>query len=403
MKQLGGTVARPAARWDTPRRASYAQERFWFLHQFDPGSSVLNLPAQFRLLGRLDGATLRRSLQEVVNRHEALRTTFAVLDGQLFQVLAPTLTVALPVVDLRHLPESERQGEAWKQATEQTQQPFDLARGPLLRAMLFRLGEEEHVLLFVLHHIIFDGWSMGVLAREASILYEAFSTGQSSPLPDLPIQYADFAERQRQLSERDRLPEELEYWKQELGGSFPQLTLPTDRQRPPVQTFRGGVESLTLSQQLSNALTAVSRREGVTLFMTLLAAFQALLHRYTGQHDVAVGVPVAERGSVELEGLIGCFLNILIFRTDLSGNPTFRELLQRVRSVTWQAWAHQALHFQKLVEELRPARDPSRPPLVQVFLNVLNYPHDQLTLPGVKIQGLPAPEAGSMHDMTLYA
>src|SRR5437016_9576111 len=375
-------MVRPRApRGGTPR-ASFAQERFWFLDQLDPGNSVLNLPMLFRLAGPLDVAALTRSLQEVVNRHEVLRTTFAVAEGQLKQVIAPALTVTLPVIDLRGLPEGERQAEGRRRTGEEARRSFDLVCGPLLRAMLLKLGEDEYVLSLVLHHTIFDGWSKDVLTREVSTLYEAFSTGQSSPLPDLPIQYADFAEWQRQSSERGRLSEALAYWKQELGGSLPELTLPTDRQRPAIQTFRGGAESLTLSQELSGALTALSRREGVTLFMTLLAAFQAVLHRYTGQHDVAVGAPVAERGSVELEGLIGCFLNIQIFRTDLSGNPTFRQLLQRVRSVTLQAHAHRALPFQKLVEELRPARDPSQPPIVHVFLNVLNYPHDQLTLPG---------------------
>ena len=392
----------PGASGVARRRASFAQERFWFLDQMDPGTSVLNESAHFRLTGRLDTDTLRRSLQEVVNRHEVLRTTFAVRGGQLFQLIAPALTMDVPVIDLRDLSKGDRQAEAWRRAREETQRPFDLARGPLLRARLLRTGEEEHVLLLVIHHIIFDGWSLGVLTREISILYEAFSRGNPSPLPDLPVQYADFAEFQRQSLDGAELAPGLAYWKGVLGSGPPDLALPTDRPRPPIQTCRGAAESVMLSRPLSKALAALSRREGVSLFMTLLAVFQTLLHRYTGQHDIAVGIPVAERSREELQGLIGCFLNILILRTDLSGNPTFRELVRRVGKVARQAYDHQATPFQKLVEELQPERDPSRAPLVQVFVNMLNFAPGQLELPGVTVQHLASPKIGSMHDVTLY-
>jgi amino acid adenylation domain-containing protein len=398
-----GTAAQPDASRDTARRASFAQERFWFLDQMDPGSPVFTVPAQFYLTGPLDVPALKRSLQEVVNRHEALRTTFAMIDGQLVQVVAPALAVALPVVDRRDLPEGERRAEAWRWVAAEAQRSFDLDRGPLLRAMLLRLGEEEHVLFLNMHHIISDGWSIGVLTRELSILYQAFSAGRPSPLPDLPIQYADFAERQRQSAERNELAEQLEYWKRELGGDLPELALPTDRARPAIQTFRGAAETLTLPGPLSRSLVALSQREHVSLFMTLLAAFQTLLHRYTGQDCIAVGAPFAERGHEELEGLIGCFLNVLVLRTNLAGNPTFRELLARVRLVILQAHDHRAAPFQQLVEALRPERDLSRPPLVQVFFNMLNFQHGTLSLPGLEVERLPPPEIGSMHDITVYA
>jgi amino acid adenylation domain-containing protein len=369
----------------------------------DPGTPLLNQSAFFGLTGPLDPAALRRSLQEVVSRHEVLRTEFAVRDGQLFQMIAPALIMDVPVIDLRDRSADDRQAETRRRASEEAQRPFDLARVPLLRAMLLRTGEEEHALFLVMHHIIFDGWSTGILTREISILYEAFSSGKPSPLPDLPMQYADFAESQRRSLEGDELASQLAYWKGALGGDVTELTLPTDRQRPAVQTFGGAAESVTLPRHLSEALAALSRREGVTLFMILLAGFQTLLHRYTGQHDISVGTPVADRDEEDLEGLIGCFVNILILRTDLSGNPTFRELLRRIRTVATQAYAHKATPFQRLVEELQPKRELSRAPLVQVFVNMLNFPHDQLTLPRVKVQRLASPTIGSMHDLTLYA
>lgn len=395
--------AQPGAPRDSARRASFAQERFWFLDQMDPGNAVFTVPSQLHLTGRLDAAILRRSLQAVVHRHEALRTTFAMIDEHLVQVIAPVLAVPLPLVDLQHLPTHERRPEACRRVAEEALRPFDLARGPLLRTMLLRLGEQEHVLLLTMHHIISDGWSVGVFMRELSILYAAFSAGQAPPLPDLPIQYADFAEWQRRSLENTALAGQLEYWQRELGGNLPELALPTDRPRPAVQTFRGAAETLTLPRHLSNRLAALSRRERASLFMTLLAAFQTLLHRYTGQDVIAVGAPVAERGHEELEGLIGCFLNILILRTDLAGDPTFRELLQRVRKAAVRAYAHQTTPFQKLVEALRPARGPNRAPLVQVFLNMLNFPRGGLSLPGLEVESLPPPEVGSMHDVTVYA
>ncbi len=381
---------------------SFAQERLWFLHQLEPGIAAYNIPVAYCLKGPLDADALERSLNEIVRRHEVLRTSFEVVDGRPVQVIAPNLRLTLPVEDLRELPETEWETEAHRLYTGAAQQPFDLAQGPLLRVTLLRLGEEEHVLLLTMHHIVSDGWSMGIFNRELSTLYEAFSAGKPSPLPDLSTQYADFAVWQRQWLQGEVLEKQLSYWKQQLGGGLPVLELPTDRPRPTTQTFQGANESLVLSKDLTESLKALSRQVGVTLFMTLLAVFKALLNRCTGQEDIVVGMPIAGRNRSEIEGLIGFFVNTLVLRTDLSGNPTFRELLGRVRDVTLEAHAHQDLPFEKLVEELQPERDLSRPPLFDVMINFINIPQTPLELPGITMNSQELSEPESKYSMTLY-
>jgi len=262
---------------------SFAQERLWFLEQLEPGNTAYNIAAAYRLRGPLDVAALERSLNEIVRCHEVLRTTFATMDGRPVQVIAPEMSLTLPVEDLQELPEAEREAEAQRLLTEEAQRPFDLEKGPLLRAALLRLDEEEHVLLLTMHHIVSDGWSMGVFNRELAVLYEAFSVGKPSPLPELPIQYADFAVWQREWLQGEVLEEQLAYWREHLGGDLSVLELPTDRPRPAAQSFRGATQSFVLSGDLTESLKALSRREGVTLFMTLLAAFKTLLYRYTGR------------------------------------------------------------------------------------------------------------------------
>jgi amino acid adenylation domain-containing protein len=346
---------------------SFAQQRLWFLEQFQPGTPAYNIPAAVPLSGSLDPGVLRRSVNEIVRRHQGLRTTFAVREGEPVQVIAPVLEIPLPVIDLESVLASERQEQVARVAAEEARRPFDLARGPLLRTVLLRLGPAEHVLLLTMHHIASDGWSMGVFFRELTALYEAFAAGRASPLPELPVQYADFAVWQRRWLQGEVLEQHLSYWQEQLRGAPEVLELPADRPRPPVQTFGGAIHSFNLGRPLTEGLEAFSQRQRVTLFMTLLAGFKALLFRYTGQADLVVGTPIANRTRAELEGLIGFFVNTLVLRTDLSGDPTFLELLGRVREVTLGAYAHQDLPFEKLVEELQPERNLSHNPLFQVM------------------------------------
>jgi aspartate racemase len=381
---LSATPIRPTLQ-DVPAPLSYAQERLWFLDQLEPGSPTYNVPAALQLEGALDAEALVGSLNEIVARHEALRTAFPSVDGQPVQRVATAMGLHVPVVDLSGLPESEREGRARRLAEEEARRPFDLARGPLLRAKLLRLDEEKHLLLLTMHHIVSDGWSAGILSRELATLYEAFSSGQPSPLRELPIQYSDFAIWQREWLQGEVLEAQLSYWRQQLAGAPALLELPTDRPRPAVQTYRGGWESVRLPLPLSDSLRTLSRHEGATLFMTLLAAFQVLLHRYTGQEDIVVGTPIANRNREEIEGLIGFFVNTLVMRSDLSGNPTFRELLREVREVCLQAYDHQDLPFEKLVQELQPERNLSYAPVAQVVFAFQNLPLQRISLANLKV------------------
>ncbi|MDT4968419.1 MAG: hypothetical protein QOJ64_3156 [Acidobacteriota bacterium] len=351
---------------------SYAQQRLWFLDQLEPGSPFYNVFDTLSFDGPFNLHSLERSLNEVVRRHEILRTTFATLDGQPVQVIAQQLTVPLPLVDLKHLSEEERELRAALLSTEESERPFDLNSGPLVRGRVLSLDDTQHVLLLTMHHIISDGWSLGIFSRELRALYEAYSLGLPSPLLDLSIQYADFTVWQRKWLQGEVLAAQLGYWKDQLAGAPAVLKLPTDKVRPAVQNFRGANQWLRLPQSLSDELRAISQREGVTLFMTLLAAFNVLLHRYTNQEDVVIGSPIAGRNRAETEELIGFFVNTLVLRTDLSGDPSFRELLDRIREVSLGAYAHQDLPFEKLVEVIQPERSLSHHPLFQVMFQLIS-------------------------------
>ena len=363
-----------------------------------------------------------RAFNEIVRRHEALRTTFAVVAGHPLQLVSPLLKIAMRVVDLTNVAPNERQREAMRCGAAEVGQPFDLQRGPLVRAALLRLQENECVLLVIMHHIVSDGWSIGVLLDELEVLYEAFSRGRPSPLPELPLQYGDYAVWQHDWLQGETLREQLAYWRERLAGAPLTLDLPTDRPRPPSQTFRGAYQTLSVPAALTSRIRILAETESVTLFMVILAALKMLLCRLSGQEDVCVGTPIAGRSRVDTEPLIGFFLNNLVLRTDLSGNPTFRELLRRVRDTALGAFAHQYLPFEKLLAELNPPRDPSRTPLFQVFLNVLNLAEERLHLPeavakNFSLAGHPPanerlkerrrstatdPEVWSQFDLTLY-
>ncbi|WP_350283399.1 amino acid adenylation domain-containing protein [Nitrosomonas sp.] len=379
----------PAPHKDFPP-LSYSQERLWFLDQLEPGNSSYNMWGGVRLIGELDTEVLKKSLDEIVRRHEVLRTTFTVREGQAVQVIAPVLELDLPVVDLSGLPESMRETEARLHLERIGQQPFDLTAGPLVRAGLLFLGNcgpsgnAEHILAFTLHHIVSDGWSTGILVREFMTLYQAFNAGKASLLPKLPIQYADYAVWQRQYLQGERLEQQLDYWKRQLAGAPSVLELPTDHPRPAVQSYRGAIYRFTVPQDLTGQLRVLSRQQDVTLFMTLLAAFNVLLSCYSGQKDLCIGTPVANRNRLEIEGLIGFFVNTLVMRTDLSGNPAFTTLLRKVMEACLRAQANQELPFEKLVEELAPVRDMGCNPLFQVMLSLQSTPELLLEIEGLQ-------------------
>ncbi|HSF39926.1 MAG TPA: non-ribosomal peptide synthase/polyketide synthase, partial [Thermoanaerobaculia bacterium] len=382
-----------------PLPLSSAQKRLWFLDRLTPGSPVYNVSWAVRLRGPLDAAALERSLAEIVRRHEGLRTTFPEEGREPVQVIHPPGGSPLCRVDLSGLPDAA--GEALRLVAREAARPFDLARGPLLRIDLLRVGEREHVLHFAVHHAVFDGWSLGVLLREMAALYRAFTAGLPSPLPELPFQYADFAVWQNRWLAGEGLAGQLAWWKEQLAGETGVLELPLDRPRPAVQSFRGGRVELDLPREASRDLSTFARRHGSTPFMVFLAVFDALLQRWSGRDDLSVGAPVANRNRVETEGLIGFFVNTIVLKTDLSGDPAFRDLLGHVREVTLQAYAHQDLPFERLVEVLRPERLLGASPLFQVMLAVQNAPAGLPELPGLSLELLPAPAGTSKFDLTL--
>jgi amino acid adenylation domain-containing protein len=387
---------------DRPLPLSFSQQRLWFIDRLEPENTAYNTPMALRLRGALDAAALERSLAEVVRRHEVLRTTFRLSgDGRPVQVVEPAEGTVLRLSSLEDAPEAEREAEVGRMAREEAARPFDLERGPLLRGTLVKMGADEHVLLFTLHHIISDGWSMGVLTREVSALYAAFAEGRPSPLSELPVQYADYSVWQREWLSGPVLERQLAYWKSHLAGAPPLLEIPTDRAPSSMRGARGAGRPFSLPQEASRGLRTLAQQEGATLFMTLLAAFQALLARYSGQDDVVVGSPIAGRTRRELEGLIGFFVNTLALRTDLSGDPTFRELVARVREATLGAYAHQDLPFERLVEELQVERSLTRSPLFQVMFALQNVERAQLRLGGVAVEALEAGEPGARFDLTL--
>jgi amino acid adenylation domain-containing protein len=384
-----------------PAPLSFAQQRLWLLDQFVPGNYAYNVPRALRLEGALDIAALERTLDAIVQRHEVLRTPFAWEDGSVVQVVLETAPrLELHRIDLTHLPAADREVELQRRLVEELRRPFDLSRDTMLRATLFRATLVSHVLLVVTHHIASDGWSKGVLFRELSALYDAFSSGAPSPLPELSIQYADFALWQRERLQGEILEEQLAYWRAHLGGAPPALELPTFRPRPPTQTYRGEKQYPVFPKALHDRLKALLKREGVTLFMLLMAAFKTLLYRYTGQGDVVVGTTVAGRTRPEIEGLIGFFMNTLALRTDLSDNPTFRELLEREREVALGAYDHQEIPFEKLLEELAPERDRSRSPLIQVMF-LLDTPASPPKLRGLEVSSLEVDTGAAKYDLIL--
>ncbi|MEG4574228.1 amino acid adenylation domain-containing protein [Microcoleus sp. N3A4] len=380
---------------------SFGQERLWFKNQIDPTNPSYNEFAALRLKGSLNAEALERSINEIIRRHELWRTTFREVDGQPIQIIASTLKLAISLIDLRQLPNDEREIEIQRLTTDLVHCPFDLAAGPLLRVLLLQLERDEHILILNAHHIICDGWSSGIFFRELAALYEAFCSDKPSPLPELTLQYADFAHWQRQWLQGLTRSSYLAYWKEKLQGAPSMLELPTDRPRPPVQTFRGAHQSMPLSKELSEALANLSKRENVSLFMTLLAAFQILLYRYTGQADICTGTPIANRNRLEIEGLIGFFVNTLVLRTDLSGNPSFLKLLLQVREVALGAYAHQDLPFEQLVEELQPTRSLSHTPLFSVMFVFHNVPLIPSELPGLTVSPFEVENFTAKLDLTL--
>ncbi|MEG4487150.1 amino acid adenylation domain-containing protein [Microcoleus sp. D2_18a_B4] len=359
---------------------SFAQQRLWFLDQLVPNNPFYNVPAALRLTGSLNFSALQQTFNEIVRRHEALRTTLAVVSGQPVQRIAAAFHLQINVVDLRNLPKESRQNEANRLTAQEAQRSFNLSNDLLLRVTLLQLDDAEYLLMLNMHHIVSDGWSIGVLIQELGALYTAFASEKPSPLPALSIQYADFAKWQREWLQGEVLETQLAYWREQLNG-ISMLNLPADRPRPAIQSYQGKRQFLQLPKQLSEALETLSQREGVTLFMTMLAAFKTLLYHYAQQEDIVVGSPIANRNRSEIEALIGFFVNSLVLRTDLSGNPTFRELLNRVKEVALGAYAHQDLPFEKLVEELHPDRALNQNPLFQVAFALQNAPGNRLELP----------------------
>ncbi|HEV2736643.1 MAG TPA: amino acid adenylation domain-containing protein, partial [Longimicrobiaceae bacterium] len=416
----GPTVAEMAGRVEELRRAglptlppvvpagrtgalplSFAQERRWFIDRLEPGSGLYNIPVAWRLGGALDEAALEHALGEIVRRHEALRTTFAEVDGSPVQVIAPFGGFALPVEDLSDLSEADREAALRRRAGEEARRAFDLSAGPLFRAALLRLGAEDHVLLLSVHHIVSDGWSMGVLNRELSALYAAYRERRESPLPELPVQYADYALWQREHLREGVLEGELAYWRERLADAPALLELPTDHPRPSAQSFRGATEHVQLPPEVLERLRALGRQEGATLYMVALGAFQVLLSRYTGSEDVVVGGPVAGRGRAGVEELIGFFVNTLVLRTDLGGDPSFRGLVGRVREVTLGAYEHQEVPFERLVAELSPERSLSHSPLFQVSFALQNAQGTWGGLAGLSVGGVGAELDFAKSDLSL--
>ncbi|MEH1895039.1 MAG: amino acid adenylation domain-containing protein [Nostoc sp.] len=387
----------PVAR-DRELPLSFAQQRMWFLYQLDKESPFYNESCQLRIVGKLSVTALEQSINEIIRRHEALRTTFVVREGIPFQeISAESFNLNITVVDLQGLPEASVQ----QIVTSLVRKPFDLGSVPLLRATLLRQKVESHLLILTMHHIITDGWSMGIFFKELEVLYHAFTKGQPNPLSELTIQYADFAFWQRKWLTKEVQEKQLEYWKQQLAGAPPLLELPTDYPRSPIQTFSGATKRFQLEEHLTSQLVTLSQKSGVTLFMTLLAAFAILLHRYTGQDDICIGSPFANRNRQEVNPLIGCFVNTLVLRTQIEDNPSFSQFLQQVRSVVWDGHAHQDIPFEQVVEALQPERSLGYNPLFQVMFVLENFSLDTLELPGISLTPEMVERGTAQFDLSL--
>ncbi len=382
---------------------SFAQHRLWFLDQLAPGSTNYNVPSAFRLKGVLDVSVLRKALKRIVERHEILRTSFANRGGDPVQVIHERVDVSVPFVDLSGLPEQDRLPVARLLMRDDALRPFDLGQAPLFRVLLIRLHENDHLVLLNMHHTITDGWSMGILVDELATIYNSLKEGHEPELPELPIQYADYAVWQREWLQGEVLERQVAFWKGVVGENPPVLELPTDRPRPAVQTFRGNSLRQDLDAELAESLRDLSQKQGVTLFMTLLAGFDTLLHRYTGQNQILVGSPIANRTRTETERLIGYFANTIVFGADFSEVEDFRSLLRQVRENTLQAYAHQDLPFEKLVEAVQPERDLSHSPIFQVAFVFQNTPFEKRALKDLVIEGFPPENPIAKYDLTLYA
>jgi amino acid adenylation domain-containing protein len=380
---------------------SFAQQRLWFLDQFEPESYAYNMPGIVRLAGKLDVSALEQSLNEVIRRHESLRAVFTSTGGQPSQRISPIRQLRLGVIDLSGLPEALREDQVSRLSIEAARRPFDLAKGPLIREKLLRLSDERHVLLLTMHHIVSDGWSLGVLLEEMVAFYEALSGGKPFAMPEPPVQYTDFAQWQQQWLRGEVLERQLSYWKQQLGDDPPPLELPTDRPRLNSFTVRGAREGFSLSHNLSEDIRSLGQRESATLFMVLLAAFQTLLHRYGGRNDILVGSPIAGRNHFELERLIGFFVNTVVVRGDLSGDPGFRTLLNRVRETALEAYAHQDVPFEKVVEAVQPARTLMHTPLFQVMFDLQEAITPEIKLADLTLSGLETDNGAAKFDLTL--
>ncbi|HZI73802.1 MAG TPA: condensation domain-containing protein, partial [Gemmatimonadales bacterium] len=402
-KKSGEAEAIPRAERSGALPLSYAQERLWFLDQFQPGNDFYNVPMGFRLKGELDAGVLKKSLAEIVRRHEVLRTRFVAQAGGPAQQVMESVELEMPVVDLRHLEPEAREAQAGRKAADEGRKAFDLGRGPLLRVVLVRLADMEHMLVVTMHHSVIDAWSLNIFQKELAALYEAYRSGRKPSLKELPIQYGDYAVWQRQWLQGEVLERQMGYWKKQLEGMPGALELPTDRPRPAVQSFEGGLEMRSVAPELWEGLKRLSRQEGATLFMTLLAAYEVLLARYSGQQDFAVGTPVANRSRMETEGLIGFFLNTLVMRAKLGGKPSFRELLGRVRESALGGYAHQDVPFERLVEELAPERDLSRSPVFQVMFTLQNAAMSKSGFGGLEVSSVEVEVSTSKCDLLLTA
>lgn len=380
---------------------SFAQQRLWFMEQLKPGDPLFHSFQALLIDGPLDVRALELSLNEIIRRHEVLHTVFDTVAGLPVQRVAPFTPMSLRTMNVSDVPQADHSSTLTQLAADERQQPFDLARGPLIRALLVALGEQEHALLLTLHHIVSDGWSMGILCREMQTLYDAFASGTPAPLPALPVQYADFSVWQREHLEGEALDEQLSYWRTQLANVSSVLELPSDRRRPEIASFRGGRVTFDLPVELTQQLKTLSQREGVTLFMVLLAALDALLYRYSGQTDIAVGTAIANRNRDETEGLIGFFVNMLVMRTDLSGNPAFLDLLQRVKQMTLAAYQHQDVPFEQIIEMLQPQRSLNRTPLYQIEFTLQNAPVEPLEVRGLRFAPLDVQAMSSDTDLNL--
>ena len=404
-EEVGGSPAPAAAAGDQDEvfafPASFAQQRLWFLDHIDPGTAVYTIPQAFHLTGPLQIALLARALQEIVRRHESLRTTFGSTEGTPLQLVTASLQLDVPTLDLRHLPAAERRAEAQRLADQYAREPFKLESGPLLRAAVIVLDADAHVLLFNVHHIVCDGWSLALLFHELSELYRAFAAGEPSPLPDIPIQYPDYTLWQKEWLKGEELDRQLGYWREKLSGELPVLELPSFRGRPPRQTFQGGYIKFHISRELTDSVAALARREGISLYMTLLGAFKVLLHRLSGQPEILVGSPIANRDRAEIESAIGFYTNTVVFRTSLEGHPTFKTVLARIKENALGVYANQDVPLDRVVDAVHPERGSSHNPLFQVMFGFQKAPEAALALPGVQVTPLLVHSGTSKFDLLM--